>query len=258
MRVAIRWLLVVTIFVFGIRVANARPAQYCYGYQTTDYACGDQGCVATVTWHEACYWWDNGSGGDSTPPQGGDPNGDPYPGSSYGDTNGNGVLDDWSDLVETSDPCAYNVDYGDRLGSDYGGPNDSCCAPAGETGRSGHNGVDIQGNLGDPIHVLKNGYVDRAGDDGTGCGYSIRIRHDDGSSTTYCHMTFGSIPSTFQSVDARVRGGAQIGQVGDTGSPPPGAYHVHVIYLDPQGNHREFFNYSESGPTPDQMNPQGC
>ncbi|MEK6371135.1 MAG: M23 family metallopeptidase [Acidobacteriota bacterium] len=258
-----RWLrragfpLSVLLLLTNVPDAAAMMAQYCYGYQTSTTTCNDSGCEMTVEWHQACYWWDDGRGGGYTPPP--DPNGDPYPGSRYGDYNDNGVMDDWTDVVETSDPCAFNLDYGDRLGSDYGGPNETSRAPAGETGRSSHNGVDIQGNLGDAIHSIRNGYVERAGDDGTGCGYSIRIRHDDNSTATYCHMTLGSVPTEFRTVDARVRGGAQVGQVGDTGSPSAGAYHLHLIYHDPQGNVREYFNGGvETGPASDQLNFQGC
>lgn len=232
---------------------------YCWWNHQTTYTCSDSGCDVTVHWWQSCIYWESGGGGGTYEPyEPGGGGGSAYPGDRYGDWNTNGILDDWSAVVDTADPCAYNLDYGDRLGSDHGGPNDSCCAPAGETGRSWHNGVDIQGDLGDPVHAIRSGYVERAGDDGTGCGYSIRIRHDDGSSSTYCHMSFGSIPSNLELTDARVIAGARIGSIGDTGSPPAGAYHLHLVYRDAAGNVGEFMPATEQGPTADQLNPEGC
>lgn len=192
---------------------------------------------------------------------------DPFPGTGPkggggypeegppGDSNNNGIIDDWTAVVDTSDPCAYNLDWGDRLGSDYGGPNADSGVPSGETGRPHHNGVDIQGNIGDPVRSIMTGIVERANDDGTGCGLSVRVRHADGSSATYCHM---SGLGEGIALGATVGASEILGEVGDTGSPDPGAYHLHLIFRDSSDTPQEFFNYAETPPQSWQLDPSGC
>lgn len=190
------------------------------------------------------------------PPPVTEPKGGGYPGEGpLEDTNNNGIIDDWSIVLETADPCAYNLDWGDRLGSEWGGPNAEDGAPAGETGRPHHNGVDMQGDLGDPIRSIMTGTVERADDDGSGCGLSVRVRNADGSSATYCHMSgiAGAI-----SAGTQVSAGDVLGQVGDTGSPDAGAYHLHLIFRDSAGAYQEFFNYVDTPAQSSQLDPTGC
>lgn len=184
------------------------------------------------------------------------PKGGGYPAEGPpGDFNNNGVIDDWTAVVDSADPCAYNLDWGDRLGSDYGGPNSDSGVPAGETGRPWHNGVDVQGDWGDPIRSVMTGVVERAGDDGGDCGVSVRIRHADGSSATYCHMS-----GLGDGIGDGVTVGATdiLGYVGDSGSAPDGAYHVHVIFRDSADGYQEFFNYAETPPQSWQLDQTGC
>ncbi len=235
--------LTLMIVAFCVRSAEAMT---CVGWQESVW--NAETATLEVTYHEFCM-----PGGGDPPP----PSDDPYPGGgpAYGwDGDADGIIDDWSLVVETTDPCGQNFDWGDRLGSDYSGPN-GADAPAGETGRPGHNGVDIQANSGDAVNAIRNGTVTRVGDDGSGCGYSVRLTHADGSSSTYCHMEFGS--AEHLDVDIMVAAGQRIGSAGGTGSAD-GAVHLHLIFYDPNGNHDEFFNHVNTPPQPGQLDPTGC
>lgn len=217
----------------------------CYSWQESVW--NEDTATLDVIGHEMCF------GGDDPPPPPDEP---PGPGASPWpwDDNSDGTIDDWTLVTETQDPCGQNFDWGDRLGSDYGGPN-SADAPAGESGRPGHNGVDIQANAGDRINSMQDGIVERVGDDGTGCGYSVRIGHFDGSSATYCHMEFGSADDLV--VDNAVMAGQPIGSAGGTGSAN-GAIHLHLIYRDSNGNYDEFFNHVNTTPQSWQLDSTGC
>jgi murein DD-endopeptidase MepM/ murein hydrolase activator NlpD len=80
-----------------------------------------------------------------------------------------------------------------------------------------HAGIDIKGNIGDPVVAFKPGVVDPLGGigfDEKGAGWYIQIKHDDGSYTMYQHLK--ERPNL--ELGQRVQEGQQIGQVGDSGN----------------------------------------
>ena len=74
-----------------------------------------------------------------------------------------------------------------------------------------HSGVDFKARHGTPIVAVTDGRVTGAGRMG-GCGNAVRIRHDNGIDTRYCHMSRIAV-----SGGASVRRGQVIGYVGSTG-----------------------------------------
>lgn len=121
-------------------------------------------------------------------------------------------------------PGNRSVNRADKPGEGAGGWNTP--RPAHRDG-DGHDGVDIQGRVGDPIVAFKGGTVVTA----TflrGYGNTVDIRHANGDVTRYAHL---------DSIDARVQPGRsvaegqQIGRMGQSGnSPRAGDAHLHFEY----------------------------
>jgi hypothetical protein len=95
--------------------------------------------------------------------------------------------------------------------------------------RSGtqHGGVDIANSVGAPIVAAADGTVISAGP-AQGFGLWVRIRHDDGSITTYGHNNGNSV-----AVGQRVSMGDQIAQVGNRGNST--GPHLHFEATSPGG-----------------------
>ena len=74
-----------------------------------------------------------------------------------------------------------------------------------------HSGVDFKARHGTPIVAVTDGRVTGAGRMG-GCGNAVRIRHNNGIDTRYCHMSRIAVSN-----GASVRRGQVIGYVGSTG-----------------------------------------
>lgn len=93
------------------------------------------------------------------------------------------------------------------------------------TPRSGgrtHGGIDIQGNVGDPVVAFAGGKVSVSPNNGA-AGNTVRITHDDGSVTKYFHLDRFSVRD-----GARVEAGEQVGTMGRTGNTPAkGDTHLH-------------------------------
>ncbi|WP_313318522.1 peptidoglycan-binding protein [Stenotrophomonas sp.] len=93
------------------------------------------------------------------------------------------------------------------------------------TARSGgrtHGGIDIQGNVGDPIVAFAGGKVTVSPNNGA-AGNTVRITHDDGSVTKYFHLRDFSVRN-----GERVEAGEQIGTMGRSGNTPAkGDTHLH-------------------------------
>ncbi|MNM37894.1 Murein hydrolase activator NlpD precursor [compost metagenome] len=93
------------------------------------------------------------------------------------------------------------------------------------TRRSGgrtHGGVDIQGEVGDPIVAFGGGRVTVTPNNGA-AGNTVRITHDDGSMTKYFHMDEISVRN-----NQRIEAGEPIGTMGRTGNTPKhGDTHLH-------------------------------
>jgi len=93
------------------------------------------------------------------------------------------------------------------------------------TPRSGgrrHGGIDIQGDVGDPVVAVASGTVVVRPNNGA-AGNTVHVRHDDGTLTKYFHLDEFSVRNG-QRVDA----GQQIGTMGRTGNTPAqGDTHLH-------------------------------
>jgi murein DD-endopeptidase MepM/ murein hydrolase activator NlpD len=74
-----------------------------------------------------------------------------------------------------------------------------------------HAGLDFRARHGTPIVAVTDGRVTSAGRAG-GCGIAVRLQHDGGLSTRYCHMSRMAVSS-----GQSVRRGQVIGYVGSTG-----------------------------------------
>ena len=85
-----------------------------------------------------------------------------------------------------------------------------------------HEGVDISAPAGTPIHAMKSGRVERAGEWGS-YGLSVLMSHGTNVRTLYAHMS---------RIDVRagqtVRGGDPIGAVGATGNATGPHLHFEV------------------------------
>lgn len=102
-----------------------------------------------------------------------------------------------------------------------------------------HKGLDLGGVPdGTPIYAGKAGVVVKTVNNisvngtGTGCGNMVRIKHNDGYQTEYCHMYPNSV---VVNVGDEVSQGQQIGGVGNTGNST--GTHLHIGVLDPSGNY---------------------
>lgn len=214
----------------------------CQWVEHSDTVCTDDefsepDCTTTFWWEYECT---NTSGGGGT---GGGDGGGGGGGSSTRDSNGDGVVDSWEQILSTADPCASNFDLNDRMGTNHGGPN---------TVRPGHKGVDIQADDGDPVYSMKSGSVLRAETD-TLCGYFVTILHADGSKATYCHLRSGSATLA---VGSAVSAGTWIALANNTGSST--GHHLHVSYWNPAGTREEYFWSTGTAPSSSQLDPGGC
>ena len=90
-----------------------------------------------------------------------------------------------------------------------------------------HQGIDIAAPMGSPIRAVADGEVISAGP-ASGFGLWVRIRHDDGTITTYGHNNTNLV-----SVGDRVQAGQKIATVGNRGeSSGP---HLHFEVESPSG-----------------------
>lgn len=83
-----------------------------------------------------------------------------------------------------------------------------------------HMGVDLSNaKIGDPIIASRDGYVyqQRGAADGNACGNWIKLKHDDGYTSRYCHMNKVAIKATTNGEATKVKAGDVIGYVGKTG-----------------------------------------
>ena len=96
----------------------------------------------------------------------------------------------------------------------------------GRWGRS-HNGIDIAAPIGTPIRAPLPGEVIASGP-ASGFGMWVRVRHDDGTVTTYGHVN-----RSFVRVGEQVAAGEEIAEVGNRGrSTGP---HLHMEVQTPGG-----------------------
>lgn len=74
-----------------------------------------------------------------------------------------------------------------------------------------HTGIDLRGDMGEPVHATANGKVTIAGREG-GYGNMVEIDHGNGLSTRYGHLSAIEVK-----VGQQVRIGQEIGRIGSTG-----------------------------------------
>lgn len=91
-----------------------------------------------------------------------------------------------------------------------------------------HDGIDLTLPQGSPIRAAAAGTVERVGPR-AGYGIAVEIRHTDGYSTLYAHMSVETVARGQQVVAGEVIG--EVGATGLAGSP-----HLHFEYKDSEGN----------------------
>ena len=98
-----------------------------------------------------------------------------------------------------------------------------------DRGTHKHEGVDITGNIGDPVYATGDGKVVRADEnDPDGYGKQIEILHTDGSKTKYAHLNAYKV-----SIGEQVKKGQQIAELGNSGrSTGP---HLHLEKITKNG-----------------------
>lgn len=118
-------------------------------------------------------------------------------------------------------PWGEPVQFTPRISSPYG-PRKL------EGKQSFHDGIDYAVVVGTPVFATADGRVARVINDNT-CGKGIRIKHNDGIQTIYCHLSKQMV----QTGDV-VNAGCQIGASGNTGhSTGP---HLHYGMRDANNN----------------------
>lgn len=117
-----------------------------------------------------------------------------------------------------------------RISSLYGGRKSPTVGAS-----SFHKGIDISGNYGDNVYAYKYGKVISSGYNSGGYGNMILIKHEDGSSTRYAHLS-----SVLVSVGDTVYGGQMIGRVGSTGISTGNHLHFEVLI---NGSNVNPYNY---------------
>lgn len=86
-----------------------------------------------------------------------------------------------------------------------------------------HSGIDIAGNIGDPVYAAMDGVITAAEQMGARGKYII-VKHDNGLETWYMHLN-GMLVSPGQKVSK----GQQIGQLGNTGRSTGPHLHFQVV-----------------------------
>ncbi|WP_266077242.1 M23 family metallopeptidase [Haladaptatus caseinilyticus] len=97
--------------------------------------------------------------------------------------------------------------------------------------RPGHYAVDIgaNGNIGEPIYAARSGVVDIRSYESGGCGNYLKLGHENGYQTMYCHL------NSFDVVQGEsVSRGQKIGGMGNTGNST--GPHLHFT-VEQNGTH---------------------
>jgi murein DD-endopeptidase MepM/ murein hydrolase activator NlpD len=98
-------------------------------------------------------------------------------------------------------------------------------SPFGEPRYSGpHIGLDFAGNNGVPVVAARHGVVTQAGWEG-GYGFAVTLDHGDGHTTKYAHLAYQPIVA----VGEQVKGGQEIGNVGNTGDSTGPHLHFELL-----------------------------
>lgn len=102
-------------------------------------------------------------------------------------------------------------------------------APRGDRGQRSHKGVDLLSRVGNPILASKSGRVSFAGID-KGYGWYVILRHPDGFTTRYAHMS-----RLFVSPGDWVSLGQKLGLCGKSGNADDPRIQPHLHFEIRQG-----------------------
>jgi hypothetical protein len=204
----------------------------CYAVVTIATVCSLGSCTSTTYVDD--YWCSRTPSSDTTPNA-----------NNPADVDKNLNADDFRDVLLTTDPCAFQFDEGDRLGTNHGGTN---------TKRPSHNGVDLQADHGDPVSVVGHGKVRAVGwqdpnDHSKGCGYRMIVDHFNGDVSVYCHLVPNSEEFT---VDQWVRSGTVVAAANSTGNSS--GDHLHLKYFKNGTTLIEYWDVTGTQPSTNQLN----
>lgn len=142
-----------------------------------------------------------------------------------------GLIDQATAMVGTvagAIQSLQSLDFGSSSGlplgslGSLGGVGRPAPGPVSQRFGGGHFGIDIAAPMGAPIFAVADGTVINSGP-ASGFGLWIRIRHNDGTVTTYGHNDVN-----FVSVGQRVSMGQRIGNVGNRGNSTGPHLHFEV------------------------------
>lgn len=88
-----------------------------------------------------------------------------------------------------------------------------------------HYGIDIDGNLGDPVYTADNGVIVYAGWNDWGYGYMVVVNHGNGWQTLYAHLS-----DYYVGCGQGVWQGTLIGAIGSTGRSTGPHLHYEMMY----------------------------
>lgn len=108
--------------------------------------------------------------------------------------------------------------------------------PFGGGGFEGHKGVDLRGEIGEPIRSTAGGTVEFAGRKG-GYGNCVVIRHKNDFKTLYGHLSEIGVKE-----GQKVKSGEIIGKLGSTGRSTGPHVHYEIIRGDEKINPQEYLN----------------
>ena len=102
-----------------------------------------------------------------------------------------------------------------------------------------HDGIDYAVGIGTPVYATADGRVTRVINDNS-CGKGLRLQHEDGTQTIYCHLNKQMVSS-----GTYVGAGCKIAESGNTGhSTGP---HLHYGMRDASNNKINPGEYTKRG-----------
>lgn len=116
-----------------------------------------------------------------------------------------------------------------------------------------HTGVDFDAKVGDPVYAVKDGTVLATKYNANGFGHSVKLRHNDGHSTVYAHLSQKVVES------GSVRAGQLIGYAGNSGLSSGPHLHFEVRKnADDQSTHVDPLAYLAGSSTPSGAAPMSA
>lgn len=140
--------------------------------------------------------------------------------------------DELAALLRAIESTPIGLPHEGRLTSDFGARGN----PFENGGSEFHPGLDVSGNIGDPIHATADGSVIFAGWKG-GYGNCVILKHGNNYGTLYGHMS-----KILVHEGQRISAGTVIGLLGSTGRSTGPHVHYEVIYNNEKKNPIQFIN----------------